>query len=107
MALDQDTKDMLWFVGYPMFFLLLLFAGALWIATVSKKVDNHVMYEDSILEARATEALDFEFIQDSVERYKAAEQYYQTVFWNSLDTIQKSYLGKIETYQDSLNITQK
>ncbi len=107
MALDQDTKDMLWFAGYPMFFLLLLFAGALWIATVSKKVDDHVMYEDSILEARATEALDFGFIQDSVERYKAAEQYYQTVFWNSLDTIQKSYLEKIETYQDSLNIVQK
>lgn len=107
MTLEQDTRDFLWFVGYPLVFLLLLFAGTLWIATVSKKVDDHIEYEDSVLGARAVEALDFGFIQDSTERYKAAEQYYQAVFWNSLDTVQRSYLGKIETYQDSLSIVQK
>lgn len=107
MALEQETKDMLWFGGYPLVFLLLLFAGALWIATVSEKVDDHIGYEDSVLGARAAEVLDFGFIQDSTERYEAAVQYYQTVFWNSLDTVQRSYLEKIETYQDSLNIVQK
>lgn len=107
MALEQETKDMLWFVGYPIIFLLLLFAETLWIVTVSGKIDSHIEYEDRVLGARAIEELDFGFIQDSTERYKAAEQYYQTVFWNSLDTVQKSYLGKIETYQDSLNIVQK
>ena len=107
MALDQETKDMLWFGGYPLVFLILLFVGALWIATVSKKVDDHVTYEDNVLGARAAEVLDFGFIQDSTERYETAVQYYQTVFWNSLDTVQRSYLGKIETYQDSLNIVQK
>lgn len=48
--------------------------------------------------ARVTEQLDFSYVEDSVERYKIAEQHYQTVFWNSLDTVQKAYLNKIETY---------
>lgn len=107
MALEQETKDNIWFLVYPILFTLLLFAETLWITTVSEKINDHIEYEDSVLGARAVEELDFGFIQDSTERYKAAEQYYQTVFWNSLDTVQKSYLGKIETYQDSLNIIQK
>lgn len=102
MALSQETKDILWFVGYPMFFLLMLFAGALWITTVDARVKEHIAYEDSILGARNLEQVDFSYIEDSVERYKTAEQYYQTVFWNSLDTVQRSYLAGVERYQDSL-----
>lgn len=102
MALSQETKDNLWFGAYPAFFLLLIFALAMWCNTVQVEVRDHIAYEDSVIGARITEQLDFSYVEDSVERYKIAEQHYQTVFWNSLDTVQKAYLNKIETYQDSL-----
>lgn len=102
MALEQDTKDLLWFGGYPIFFILLLFAGALWISTVNSRVTEHFLHVDSILESREVKDPNFEWIEDSTERYKAAEQYYRVMFWNSLDTVQRLYLAGVERYQDSL-----